>query len=254
MKYKVLMLDVDGTLSPYSKTEMPMMPSDCVVQAIKKAEGSLLIGLATSRPLSKIKEIIRITGLNGPSILSNGAQIIDSNTLNSIWEKPVNSTALEKLFDISQHYKIDTYFSNFSENIHVESKQQLLSIPVADFFFDGINFQDKEFVDAEISTIEGIAIHRMSSKWVDKFELSITNTDATKLHAINEVARIVGIDTSEIIGVGDGYNDIPLLEACGLKVAMGNAVEELKQIADFIVPSVDEDGIKVLIGNLLFKK
>lgn len=52
-----------------------------------------------------------------------------------------------------------------------------------------------------------------------------------------------------MIGVGDGYNDFPLLMSCGLKIAMGNAIEELKDIADYIAPSVDEDGLAKVIDK-----
>ena len=54
-----------------------------------------------------------------------------------------------------------------------------------------------------------------------------------------------------MIGVGDGYNDFPLLMACGLKVAMGNAVPELKAIADYIAPTVADDGIVDVIKTFV---
>ncbi len=81
--------------------------------------------------------------------------------------------------------------------------------------------------------------------------LDITSSEASKQHGILEVARILSISTEEIIGVGDGYNDFPLLMACGLKIAMGNAVPELKAIADFIAPSVEEDGVATVIEKFV---
>ena len=54
-----------------------------------------------------------------------------------------------------------------------------------------------------------------------------------------------------MIGLGDGYNDIPLLSVCGFKVAMENAPEELKEIADVIVPIVEQDGFLTLTNLLL---
>ncbi len=56
---------------------------------------------------------------------------------------------------------------------------------------------------------------------------------------------------NEIIGVGDSYNDFPLLMACGLKVAMGNAAPELKEIADYIAPTVEEDGVVDVIKRFV---
>lgn len=74
---------------------------------------------------------------------------------------------------------------------------------------------------------------------------------AIKQHGILEVAEMLGISTHEIIGVGDGYNDFPLLMACGLKVAMGNAVSDLKEIADYIAPTVEEDGVADVIEEFV---
>jgi hydroxymethylpyrimidine pyrophosphatase-like HAD family hydrolase len=79
----------------------------------------------------------------------------------------------------------------------------------------------------------------------------ISNSLATKQHGIIEVARLLNISTKDIIGVGDGYNDFPLLLACGLKIAMGNANEELKKIADFVAPSVEEDGVATVIEKFI---
>ncbi|MBI5619841.1 HAD hydrolase family protein, partial [Candidatus Gottesmanbacteria bacterium] len=84
--------------------------------------------------------------------------------------------------------------------------------------------------------------------------MEITHTDASKLHGIVEVARHLNIKTEEIIGVGDGYNDFPLLMASGLKIAMGNAVPELKEIADFVAPTVDEDGVATVIEKFILSK
>jgi len=59
------------------------------------------------------------------------------------------------------------------------------------------------------------------------------------------------ISREEIIGIGDHYNDFPLLMACGLKVAMGNAVDDLKAIADYIAPSVEKDGVADVIDRFV---
>jgi len=64
---------------------------------------------------------------------------------------------------------------------------------------------------------------------------------------------MVKIKPQEIIGVGDGPNDYPLLMGSGFKVAMGNAVPELKEIADFIAPSVEEDGVATVIEKFVLQ-
>jgi hydroxymethylpyrimidine pyrophosphatase-like HAD family hydrolase len=82
-------------------------------------------------------------------------------------------------------------------------------------------------------------------------DIYITHSEATKYYAAHELARILGIDTSEMIGVGDARNDAPLLNVCGLKIAMGNADNKLKSIAHYIAPSVDEDGVAHVVEKFI---
>ncbi len=103
----------------------------------------------------------------------------------------------------------------------------------------------------KLSQIPTIAVHKAFSWDNITSGIVINHALATKQHGIFEVAKILGIDTHEIIGIGDGYNDFPLLMACGLKVAMGNAVDDLKAIADYIAPSVEEDGVVDVINKFV---
>jgi hypothetical protein len=54
-----------------------------------------------------------------------------------------------------------------------------------------------------------------------------------------------------MIGIGDNFNDIPLLNACGYKVAMENAPDEVKQIADEVIPSFNTEGVAVFVEGIL---
>jgi hydroxymethylpyrimidine pyrophosphatase-like HAD family hydrolase len=64
---------------------------------------------------------------------------------------------------------------------------------------------------------------------------------------------MLGVRYEEIIGVGDGHNDVPLLEAVGLKVAMGNAPDEVKAIADYVAPKLSEDGVADVIQRYILR-
>ena len=74
------------------------------------------------------------------------------------------------------------------------------------------------------------------------------------MHAAKKLSQILNIETSEIIGVGDARNDIPLLEVCGLKVAMGNADDKFKLVANYIAPSVDEDGVAHIVEKFIINE
>jgi hydroxymethylpyrimidine pyrophosphatase-like HAD family hydrolase len=110
--------------------------------------------------------------------------------------------------------------------------------------------QADEIITA-LKHIPDIVVQKPPSFTGDKVWASVTSSVATKLHCVIEITKLLHIHPDEVIGVGDGYNDYPLLSACGLKIAMGNAVPELKAIADFIAPSVDEDGVATVIEKFL---
>lgn len=67
--------------------------------------------------------------------------------------------------------------------------------------------------------------------------------DSEKLLALLEYSKLINLDPQHIVGVGDSYNDYPLLTACGYKVAIGNSPAELKEIADLVVGTQEDDGV-----------
>ena len=77
-----------------------------------------------------------------------------------------------------------------------------------------------------------------------------TRCQVDKAAAALHLAGMYQVDAGDIMAAGDSYNDIPLLQMCGLGVAMGNAPDELKAIADYVAPPVEEDGLAVAIEEL----
>ncbi|PIR59406.1 MAG: hypothetical protein COU69_00200 [Candidatus Pacebacteria bacterium CG10_big_fil_rev_8_21_14_0_10_56_10] len=73
----------------------------------------------------------------------------------------------------------------------------------------------------------------------------------TKHLAALRLAQLLGLEPDQIVGIGDNHNDYPLLTACGYKVAMGNAPDELKEISDWVAPPYWEDGVAEAIGRLM---
>jgi hydroxymethylpyrimidine pyrophosphatase-like HAD family hydrolase len=86
-------------------------------------------------------------------------------------------------------------------------------------------------------------LHVIKTAHKEFLGLDINDGGVSKHLAMLEYSRLTNLDPKEIIGVGDSYNDYPLLSACGYKVAMGNAPKELIELADKIVGTQKEDGI-----------
>jgi len=249
--YKALILDVDGTIMPNKRNAMP---SQKVTDAIAKASNILHVCLATSRPYKAVAHIFDHLGLSYYSIVNGGAQIFDMKTRKVVWEKQIEQTDVVAICDILQNtIRVPFWLNDGSKdtfippgNIPKKVFQMYITAKLTNTVAD-------DYIH-KISHIANIAANKVPSWDEGYYDILISHALATKQHGIFEIAKLLGVQTHAIIGVGDGYNDFPLLMACGLKVAMGNSVPELKAIADYIAPSVADDGVVDIINKFILYK
>ncbi len=245
-KYKALILDVDGTLIPNKRSGMP---SKKVTASISKASKLIHIGVATGRPYFLLSHIVNHLKLSGPSIILGGAQIIDTTSKKFLLEKPLLIEDVYKVTKLLNSSPIELTVYDNGKDIVVTQRYKPKN-PLQLWIHKLKPTQADEYV-TRLSHIPTIYIHKIPS-WINgMIDIGINHSSATKQHAIVHVAKLLNIETHDIIGVGDGYNDFPLLMACGLKVAMGNAVPDLKTIADYVAPSVEEDGLAHVIEKFI---
>ena len=249
-KFKALIIDCDGTLIANSRDALPTL---FVTETILKASNLMHIGIATQRSLLSSRPIIEHLKLTGPSIIHGGAQVIDSQTFKILHEELIEIDDLYKAIKIIKKFKNKYNLSYLIQDGKGKDKEGNESYVPREPMVVYIPELKEEIADdlrSELSAISNLSAYKFLH-WDNQFSVVITSAKATKQHGIFEVAKILDIDTKEIIGIGDGYNDFPLLMACGLKVAMGNAVEDLKAIADYIAPSVEEDGVAEVINKFI---
>ena len=245
-KYKALIVDVDGTLIPNKRDGMP---SQRVTEAIAKASKLIHIGVATSRPYFMLSHIFDHLKLSGPSIINGGAQIIDSKSQKSLWGKTIDAQDFHTVKRILKDINISFFVRDGDKDI----TDLTTYTPRKLFCIGALELSPKtaNYVIDKVSHIPTIAVHKVPDWKKGKYSIIISHVYATKQHGILEIAKILDINIHEIIAVGDGGNDMPLLMACGLKVAMGNAVGDLKAIADYIAPPVEEDGVADVIEKFV---
>jgi HAD superfamily hydrolase (TIGR01484 family) len=248
MKYKALFLDLDGTTIPNG---INLLPSVRVTEAIRLAKNIIHVCLATGRPLYKAKYIIDHLNLSGLCVASGGTQIYDPVSKKIIKEIPLSETVIPQIATIGNRYTIDFGIFNGYEDIRYNKRTE--KDVVLGIYFPKISPQTVNEIERELNKIPNVSVHKMPSWEKGYIALDVVDIHATKLHGIMTVQKILHVKKSEIIGVGDSYNDCPLLMASGLKIAMGNAIDELKNIADFIAPSVDDDGVAVVIEKFILQ-
>lgn len=227
------------------------MPSQKVTKALAKAGRLINVCLATSRPYKDIYHIFDHLNLSGYSIVNGGAQIIDVASRRFVWEQPMLKKDVTAVIDILQSEgNVPFWLNDGYQDIRIFTP----ALPKKIFqIYGGANFTNTmaDALIGKISHLPTIAAHKVPSWNKGFFCIIITHALATKQHGIFEVAKLLGIKTHDMIGIGDGYNDFPLLMACGFKIAMGNAVPELKEIADYVAPSVEEDGVVDIIQRFI---
>lgn len=248
MKYKALFLDLDGTTVTMGNT----IVSRRVTQAILNADKEIRVCLATGRILHQVVPIVETLKLSGLCVIANGIQIYDPKMKRVINQIKIKTEDVPFVVGILEKYNLAVrYFDGKSDTLFQENvpHNEVLSL-----YVESVDKKIAEKITHDLSFMPEVVTHQMIvHSDPNLVGLEVCHVSATKQHGIQEVAKRLNISTHEIIGIGDGYNDFPLLMACGMKVAMGNAVPELKAIADFIAPTVEDDGVATVIEKFILE-
>lgn len=240
------MLDLDGTTFPNNSNAVP---SKKVINAVKEAQKEVAVCIATGRSHYKASEVLEILNITNPAILLGGSLIIDGKTHKVIYERPLEKKDVGPILQILKHYNIPVLIDEKARSVRFTDDYQ--PHKVFNILVIGLTERLANEITKRLSHLPTVTTHKILSWKHGYFDLNISHIYATKQHGILEVAELLDIETHEIIGVGDGPNDFPLLMACGLKIAMGNAVEDLKAIADYVAPPVEEDGVAHIIRKFI---
>ena len=263
--FKMAAFDLDGTLLGCEH-----QLSERTIASIKRvAEAGLIVLLATGRMTSAVKNHLENLGTPELVVSHNGALVKGARTGRIYYHetipKPIISELLELLAgkDTVVHFNFDDDIYLVKANPYSEqySKDLEISLPYVSSFrhLEGepttVLLMDRKDVLVSLVT----ALHEQFKKsfsyvivqWLeDVWRLQLRPPNISKGKAVIEVAKTIGVLPKEIISFGDNYNDIEMLASTGLSIAMGNAVPEVKQIADFVTLSNQEDGVAYVLENL----
>lgn len=248
MKLSLLVFDLDGTAIPNDPLGKP---SPRVIAAVKAAQAKVITSIATGRVFGNSEYIFQTLNITSPSILSGGTQVFDPSLKKVLWEKAIPQAIAQQIIEISKPYPYSMYVSDSLETqlpsqIKIDHDERVLYLMT-------VAPADAEKIVSQLNNLTNIAAHAVKSWTPGHFDLHITHSQATKRNAMHELMKILQVNGGEVMVVGDSNNDLPLFESAGLKIAMGNGSEALKKQADWVAPSVDEDGLAVAIEKYLLK-
>lgn len=264
---QLVALDVDGTLIGLSGTV-----SEAVVAAIARARGAgLHMGLATGRMALGVTEILDRTGLPGPHVLHNGAEVRHEGEVVASW--PVAPAALAQVLDgcneagiYLEVYVADGYLVNRMEERarpHWEllGAEPLGTIDSIDDIDDDVpkitaTVFDPAGVERAIAVIREAGLRAGPANSPATPSLHYVNgndPDVDKGRALRAAAEAVGVEMAAVVAIGDERNDVPLLEAAGTAIAMGNASKEVRAVAHLIAPDVEQHGVAAALDAVSSK-
>ncbi len=266
MTYKMIVLDLDDTLLRDDHTI-----SVRTKEALMKAqELGVKVVLASGRPTFGMRHIAKELHLSkyGSYILSfNGGKIINCSSGEEQFSSTLSPEAVHRLYDLSvrEGVYIHTYIGDEiitqDENPYTDIEATLtglpinvvpnfveaVTVPVVKSLMVGPPEQLKE-VEKKLQVELEEEFSVMRSK---PYFLEFTEKGVTKGTSLSQLIQVCGIKQEEVIAIGDSYNDLSMIEFAGLGVAMGNAPDDIKEIANFVTDTNMSDGVAKVVEEFV---
>ena len=266
MKYKLIATDMDGTLvNDESKL------TDRTKAAILKAiDAGVLFVPATGRPFSNVKIVNELHDKDMPCIVFNGASAYMSKSGKLLFERFLDHELATEAFDFGQKKGIAMIMwtgPRLWANYRCEATNKYESLCkglTMTIVTDLATIKDEVDGISKVLWIdhpENIKNHsvEMKAHFGNKLNcvssmshfLEFVSKDASKGLALAEIGKLYGIDRSEMIAIGDAYNDVCMLEYAGLGVAVENAPDDIKAKCDHVTLSNNDDGVAEVIERFI---
>ena len=269
MAYKVLALDIDGTLTNSEKKI-----TERTRTAIRNAaQHGVKIVIASGRPVQGIwgfAEQLDLKELDGYILSFNGGRLISCRTGEIIHDVKLPLQYLPEIYELSKQYGVNLMSYEGDNLITEEPEDEFLAIEAR---INGLGIKKvdnlSEYIDFPINKClmlgEGDYLAKVEKKVhaalsdrldvyrSEPFFLEILPKGVDKAKALEGLLDKLGCDRTELMACGDGYNDLTMIRYAGMGVAMANARDEVKAEADYVTLSNDEDGVAAAIEQFILK-
>ena len=267
MTYKMIVLDLDGTLTN-EKKEITPRTYDALIKAQQKG---VIVVLASGRPTYGIVPLARQLNLaeyGGYILAYNGGKIMSCKSGETVFNQELEPALVPVLYDEAKAagmeiltYQGDGIAATKKENKYVLHEAFINKMPVVEYndFKNHVEYPVNKCLivgdPAPLHELElrlareldgKISVYRSSGFFLECMPLGIE-----KSRSLDILIKSLGIKREETIAVGDGYNDKGMIEFAGLGVAMANASAEVRDAADYITYSNEEDGVAHVVEKFI---
>lgn len=241
-RYKLLALDMDGTVLD-DREEISIENKRWLKKAL---EAGLYVCFASGRELRKITPYLLSEQLDMPVIAANGSEV---------WENPerllirhqIDAVWVEKFVDIARQYDLWIWVTSVEGKYNLQTwHKDLLGNRWLKFGFHTEHDDIRKAIYEEFAQHDVLEITNSHPH-----NLEFNPKGVNKASGLQHVCDLLNIEMSDIIALGDSTNDIAMLRAAGTGVAMGNAQQQVKEAADFVTLTNNENGVAQVIRDLV---
>ncbi len=268
MKYKLLVLDVDGTLLNDERE----ISKRTLATLLKVQQMGVRIVLASGRPtygLMPLAKTLELGNYGGFVLSYNGCQIIKAQNGEILFERRINPEMLPYLEKKARKngfaiftYHDDTLITDSPDNEYIKNEALLnnLKIIKEDEFSTAIDFAPCKcmLVSDKEKALIGLEQHweKRLAGTLDAFRsepyfLEVVPCGVNKANTLGALLEHLGVTREEVIAVGDGVCDVTMLQLAGMGVAMGHSQDSVKVCADYVTASNEEDGVALAVEKLI---
>jgi len=272
MKYKLMCIDVDGTLVDSNK-DLPLENKMAIQEACR---AGLKIAIASGRAPGSVQEILNDLGIKGYGICLNGSFINDGNI--EISRSVFSDEQVDIIRKVVEKYDVRAFFAAPTLSVTNKTpfggwlkaiqksvaKQKQLIVCDNHNLKEGLDKYHGSLLKVSIMEEDDDTYQMVRKELEDVFIFDVAKSDThyidvtikgiNKSKGVKDLAKYLNIDLTEVICIGDNENDIEMIKVAGLGVAMAGSCEELLDICDVVTLSNDECGVAKVIYDYVFKK
>ncbi|WP_303789270.1 HAD family hydrolase [Ruminococcus flavefaciens] len=262
---RLYITDLDGTLL---STEGSISAKTAAILNSLTAEG-ICFTFATARSVYSAKPITSALDINVPCILMNGVSIYDLRADGYLANQYIPVSASEKVIEAFEREKAEVFLYRFNDEVltcyytkvttrvmksfaevrrnrynkpYVQCADLLDAADGRTIYYTALDEHEKLLpVKNAIDSIDGVDYAFYEDTYTGKWFLEVFSAKASKSNGLRYLRERYGFD--EVVAFGDNLNDLPMFSEADIKVAVGNARDEVKAAADYIIGTNDEDGV-----------
>ncbi|BBN99524.1 Cof-type HAD-IIB family hydrolase [Sporolactobacillus terrae] len=274
MVYRLLALDIDGTLLN-SNNRLDRQTKDAIQYAQKKG---VIVTLVSERHFHSAAKVARALRLTQPIITHNGA-FVSSSMDDPVYTSKIDHSVLIQLAEFLETYPCQIQMSHerlsVSNRPHSKNLIAKMTIGMNEPLFYPVTYVDSlsQYLLENYEAATDVKVKVDDKKTTDDLEkaisdyfpsletsragsdrMTIVRQGTSKFNGLLFFAGQLGIPLHEIVAVGDGFDDLEMIEKCGLGVAMRNAPKEVKAKAEWVTRSNDMDGVAYMVREVFRKQ